>query len=79
MDFPGCPVVYPPFPLQRLWVRSLVRELRSHMLHAQLKKRGGERENKYLKKTKRIFLNSDFNGSNILRNFQDYRLQTDYI
>ena len=48
MDFPGCPVVKSAFPLQRMWVQSLVRELRSHMLHGTAKKRGGkEKENKY--------------------------------
>ena len=32
-DFPGGPVVKSVLPLQRVWVPSLVRELRSHMLY----------------------------------------------
>ena len=31
-DFPGDPVVQTLLPLQRTWVQSMVRELRSHML-----------------------------------------------
>ena len=33
MDFPGGPVVRLCLPMQGLWVRSLVEELRSHMPH----------------------------------------------
>ena len=35
-DLPGCPVVKTLFPLQGAWLRSLVWELRSHMLCDQL-------------------------------------------
>ena len=36
-DFPGGPVVKTANPLQRAWVRSLVWELRSSMLHSTAK------------------------------------------
>ena len=35
-DFPGSPVVKTPHFLQGAWVRSLIRELRSHTLHSQV-------------------------------------------
>ena len=44
-DFPGSPVVDSVLPVQRPWVLSLIRELRSHMLHGQ--------KNKIEKKKKR--------------------------
>ena len=37
-DFPGSPVVDSVIPVQRPWVLSLIRELRSHMLHGQKNK-----------------------------------------
>ena len=38
MEFPGSPVVNTVIPLQGVRVQSLVRELRSHMLHNQINK-----------------------------------------
>ena len=38
VEFPGSPVVKTAFPLQGVRVQSLVRELRSHMLHNQINK-----------------------------------------
>ena len=35
-DVPGSPVVKTPHFLQGAWVRSLIRELRSHTLHSQV-------------------------------------------
>ena len=40
-DFPGCSVIRAlHFPLQGIWVRYLVRELRSHMLCGMAQKNG---------------------------------------
>ena len=38
-NFPGGPVVKTVLPMQGAWVQSLVRELRSHMLHSTAKKK----------------------------------------
>ena len=40
-DFSGCPVIRPlHFPVQRVWVQYLVRELRFHLLHSMAKRSG---------------------------------------
>ena len=38
-DLPGDSVVKTPLLLQRTWAQSLVRELRSHILHGTVKKK----------------------------------------
>ena len=47
-DFPGGPVVDSLLPMQRAWVLSLIRELRSHMAHGMAKKRKKKKARKHL-------------------------------
>ena len=50
-DFPGSPVVDSVLPVQRPWVLSLIRELRSHMLHG-LKNKIEKKKKKERKKNR---------------------------
>ena len=45
-DFPDSPMVDSMLPVQRPWVLSLIRELRSHMLHGQKNKIEKKKERK---------------------------------
>ena len=45
-DFPGGPVVKTQLPLQGSWVSSLVRELKSYILHSAAKKKKEKRKEK---------------------------------
>ena len=64
-DFPGGPVAKTAFSLQRAWVQSLVRELRSHMLIPTLQKK-----KKNLIKKKLTFYFIQFNPGTTLGHVQ---------
>ena len=51
-DFPGAPVVKTVLPMQGVWVRSLVRELRSHMPHG---KKQNAKQKQYCNKFNKDF------------------------
>ena len=51
-DFPGAPVVKTVLPMQGVWVRSLVRELRSHMPHG---KKQNTKQKQYCNKFNKDF------------------------